>query len=80
MSEQRCGKQLRVDIREVKKVLAFRRRINRADLMTMAFYDGPRRLLVSKQKREDFKFTGLSNIDFIDLCLINKTTWIKTKP
>ena len=40
-------------------------RINAFELSDMEFYENEKRIEISKKVKEDFEFTGLSNVDFI---------------
>lgn len=64
---------LTLDIDELKKALSLIARINMLDIADITFVEGEEELDIPKKVVEEFKFTGLNNIDFI------KTEYYKEK-
>ena len=54
-----------IDLDEVDYITARRRRINAIDIRKATFVQGDKVIHVSTKAREDFRFTGLSTIDFV---------------
>lgn len=55
-----------IDTSEFELNRIYRARVNRADVMSVKIMRKGEEIPVSKQVREDFKFTGLSTYDFVD--------------
>ncbi len=59
---------MRVDIEDVRKHMEFRKKINNnVKLKDIEFYENGKKLDISEELKDDFIFTGLSNIDFITM-------------
>lgn len=56
----------RIDVEEVLRLQAAIRRINSLKLEEIDFYENGKKLDIDEKIRTDFKFCGLSNVDFID--------------
>lgn len=58
-----------LDFKEMRK---FRHLINGTPLENLRFYDGDKRMRVTKKQLDDWRFTGLNNEDFINFVLLGK--------
>ena len=56
---------MRVDIEHIQYLLDERKKINVPDLADIEFFLDNRKVEISEDVIENFKFTGLNNIDFI---------------
>lgn len=55
----------RVDIEDIRYINAKRVEINMLNLQDIVFYENGKPVEISEKVLEDFRYTGLSNIDFI---------------
>lgn len=58
---------MRIDINEVKRLQERRREINAIPLGDIVWVDGERVIEISPKVLREWIFTGLSNVDFIDM-------------
>lgn len=58
---------VRIDINEVKRLQERRREINAIPLGDIVWVDGERVIEISPKVLREWIFTGLSNVDFIDM-------------
>lgn len=58
---------VRIDIEEVQALQKRRREINALKLESIDFYKDGKKVDVPKYDIEEWKYTGLSNIDFMDV-------------
>jgi len=56
---------IRVDLEEIRDIQDRRRAINRWNIQHIEFFENGKKIEISEEAIEHFKFTGLSNIDFI---------------
>ncbi len=56
---------MRVDIEKVREMQEYRRKINEQELKDIEWYEKGKKIGHSSEEIEEFKFTGLNNIDFI---------------
>lgn len=56
---------MRVDLETVRLYLSWRRLINQTPLEDIEWYEDGKRVLPRPGVIEDFKYTGLCNVDFI---------------
>lgn len=64
-----------VEMGSFKKMQRLRSLINSTPLENLKFYDGAKRMKVTQKMRDDWQFTGLNNVDFIQLVLLGEG-WI----
>lgn len=62
---------MKVDINEVMRIQSRRREINSVPLADIEWTDGDKPVQIDPAIIQEFAFTGLSNVDFIDtgICL-----------
>lgn len=60
--------EINVDV--IKRLQKERREINKIDIRKAKFIKNGQVIFISKKDRDDFKFTGLSIIDYVELHLI----------
>lgn len=65
---------MRVDIEHVRKIQAERMKINKLNFDDIEWYEDGKKVKVSSKVCEDFKFTGLNNIDFITAEIYKETS------
>lgn len=53
-----------VSLEEIRKIESFMSEINRLDLKNVMLVDGAKRIPISQEVIDKFKYTGLSNWDF----------------
>ena len=58
---------MKVNIEDIRKNIEFRKEINSVELTDIDFYENGKKIEVSEKVIDDFRFTGLNNIDFIDI-------------
>jgi hypothetical protein len=56
---------VRIDVEKVQRMCAERCEINVLDIRDIEVYENGKLLNISDKVKEDFEFTGLSNVDFI---------------
>ncbi|MCP4761061.1 MAG: hypothetical protein GY870_04715 [archaeon] len=56
---------MRIDIEDINKHLEFRKKVNCNELDNIEFYENGKKVEIPKEIADEFKYTGLSNIDFI---------------
>ena len=56
---------VRIDIEDIKALVAKRQDMNRHALNTIDFYENGKKVKISQSTLEDFELCGLTNIDFI---------------
>jgi len=56
---------MRVDIEKIREMQEYRGQINELDLKDIEWYEKGKKIEHSSEEIEEFKFTGLNNIDFI---------------
>ena len=61
-----------VDLAKVREIIRERKRINRAKLECLVFRDRMTTFTASPDQIEEWKFTGMSNMDFIDFMVLQK--------
>ena len=60
----------KVNLTDVRWMLKLRRTINSADLQYLDIYDGTRKITVDPKSLEEWRFTGLNNVDFLACCFL----------
>lgn len=56
---------MRIDIEQVKKMIAERKYLNSLPFREIEWYENDKKLEFEKDFLDDWEFTGLNNIDFI---------------
>jgi len=56
----------RIDINDVKRLLARRDEINRLELKDIAWMDGDKEIDIPLERLEQWRFVGLSNLCFVE--------------
>lgn len=56
---------MRIDLEEIDQILARLKQINDVELEDLEVYENGERLEISHKSCEEFRFTGLSNRDFL---------------
>ena len=57
---------MRVNVEDVVRITKLRKAINSLPFKSIDWYKDGKKLQVSKEDKDEFHFTGLSNCDFID--------------
>jgi hypothetical protein len=65
-------RKINVDLETVCFILKWRRRINSAQLEQLNFRDRATTFTATSDQIKEWKFTGLSNIDFINFKILRK--------
>lgn len=60
------SQRFRVDVEEVFRLQDERRKINALKLEEIDFYEDGKKVSIDKKILDDFRFCGLSNVDFVD--------------
>jgi len=58
---------MRVYVEEVQKMMEYRKSINDQDLKDIEWYAGGVKIEIGDKEIEEFKFTGLNNLDFMTM-------------
>jgi hypothetical protein len=58
---------MRVDVEEIYGIKARRKQINSIPLKDIEFYQDGKRIEFDKSAMDEWRFVGMSNIDFIEL-------------
>lgn len=66
------GKKQLICLDDFKKMQGFRRLINTTRLEDLTFCDGKKTITVTPKMIRDWKFTGLSNCDFVEFKLLGE--------
>ena len=61
-----------INIEEVRALQERRREINKIDLNDIDFYENGVMVTPTKEALEEWRFTGLSNIDFVEMELATR--------
>lgn len=64
---------MKVDINDVRVLHAGLHAINKIPLEELEFYDGDKPIPISANDLEEWRFTGLNNVDFITMTLLTNT-------
>lgn len=65
MEKKNSGKRLRIDIEEVEKFLAWKRKLNTTPLENIAFYKNGKRVRYPQSRIKEWNYCGMTNLDFI---------------
>lgn len=58
---------MKIDINEIRKLEARRQEINALDFDSIVWMEGDKEIQISKEKREEWRYIGLSNWGFVTM-------------
>ena len=64
------SEKLKVDLNELERALSYLKTINHHELKNIEWWRGDFEIKPSDKLIEDFRFTGLSNVDFAEANLV----------
>ena len=65
---------MNLDINEVAEYAKWRRNINRTNLRDITFFEDGKEIEVTEAEIDEWRFTGMSNIDFVICNLLDEST------
>lgn len=60
---------MKINIEEILEAQARRSEINSTDIKDIEWYLGGQKLSIQSKTLEEWRFTGLSNTDFVNFCI-----------
>lgn len=60
---------MKINIEEILDAQSTRNQINRLDIKEIEWYLGGEKVIISDETLEEWRFTGLSNTDFVNFCI-----------
>lgn len=60
---------MKIEIEEILKMNERRTEINKQDIRDIEWYLDGNKIDILSETLEEWRFTGLSNIDFVDFCI-----------
>lgn len=60
---------MKINIEEILDAQSTRNQINRLDIKEIEWYLDGEKLIISDETLEEWRFTGLSNTDFVNFCI-----------